>query len=195
MSLYSPGVIDQGSVRTMLPGFESSLERRGAGLTPQTTPFTGAGFYEGETGSYYGRDPRYVDPFQSGDFAAQETLSDLYEQEFQDYLNRFFPIEQDLITQMTTDFSGLQREEIDRAQAAVARQFATSRGTRMRNLQSFGLTGSGRDFSNNFNRSEVSALVAARNFARERSEQRRLEVLGGGVGSQIRGRSITGAVG
>ena len=195
MSLYSPGVIDQSSVRTMLPGFESSLERRGAGLTPQTTPFTGAGFYEPETDSYYGRDPRYVDPFQSGDFAAQETLSDLYEQEFQDYLNRFFPIEQDLITQMTTDFSGLQREEIDRAQAAVARQFATSRGTRMRNLQSFGLTGSGRDFSNNFNRSEVSALVAARNFARERAEQRRLEVLGGGVGSQIRGRSITGAVG
>lgn len=194
MSLYSPGVIDQGSVRTMLPGFESSLERRGAGLTPQTTPFTGAGFYEPETGSYYGRDPRYVDPSQSGDFAAQETLSDLYEQEFQDYLNRFFPIEQDLITQMTTDFSGLQREEMDRAQAAVARQFATSRGTRMRNLQSFGLTGPRRSFINDFNRSEVSALVAARNFARERSEQRRLEVLGGGVGSQIRGRSITGAI-
>ena len=56
----------------------------------------------------------YVDPYRSGDRAAQETLADLYEAEFQDYLSRFFPIEQDLINQMTTDFSGLQQEEINR---------------------------------------------------------------------------------
>ena len=53
----------------------------------------------------------YVNPFRSGDKSAQETLSDLYESEFQDYLNRFFPVEQDLIEQMTTGFEGLQQEE------------------------------------------------------------------------------------
>ena len=192
-NFYSPGTLNSGSVRTMLPGYESSLGDRNAGLFPQNRPFSGGGFYEGEVGAFVGRDPMYVDPYRSGDRAAQETLADLYEAEFQDYLSRFFPIEQDLINQMTTDFSGLQQEEINRAQAAVARQFATSRGSRMRRMASFGLNRGGNQFANDLSRNEVSATVAARNFARERSEQRRLEILSGGLGSSIRDRSITGA--
>ena len=54
----------------------------------------------------------YVNPFRQGDQSAQDTLADLYEAEFQDYLNRFFPVEQDLIRQMTTGFGELQQEEI-----------------------------------------------------------------------------------
>ena len=52
----------------------------------------------------------YVNPFRQGDRSAQDTLADLYEAEFQDYLNRFFPVEQDLINQMTTGFEQLQQE-------------------------------------------------------------------------------------
>ena len=44
-----------------------------------------------------------------------------------------------------------------------------------------------------FNRTQTSSLVAARNFARERSEQRRLEILSGGLGSSLRDRAVTGA--
>ena len=51
-------------------------------------------------------DDLYVNPFRSGDQSAQDTLADLYEAEFQDYLQRFFPVEQDLIQQMTNNTKG-----------------------------------------------------------------------------------------
>lgn len=124
----------------------------------------------------------YVNPFRNGDQSAQETLADLYQAEFQDYLARFFPVEQDLIYQMTEGFEELQQEEIGRAQRAVARQYANVRGQEGRRLGGFGLSlrpGSGQDFK----RAETSALVQARNFARIASEQRRSDVLsGGGLG-------------
>jgi len=131
----------------------------------------------------------YVNPFRSGDQSAQDTLSDLYEAEFQDYLDRFFPIEQDLINQMTTGFGELQQEEISRAQGAVARQFANSRGQNTRRMEGYGVP-LRQDMNNDMSRTETSSLVAARNFARERSEQRRLEVISGGMGGEMRSRAV-----
>ena len=43
-------------------------------------------------------------------------------------------------------------------------------------------------------RSETSALIAARNFARMRSEERRMQVLSGGLGSAIGQKSVTGGL-
>lgn len=166
-----------GYLHNMFEDFYSSIPGRNTGLFP-SSPNTGY---------------TYVNPYRTGDQAAQDTLADLYEAEFEDYLNRFFPIEQDLITQMTTGFGGLQQEEIGRAQAAVARQFATAQGTEMRRLASYGLSQDNRDLRSDFDRTQTSSLVAARNFARERSEQRRLEILSGGLGSSLRDRAITGA--
>jgi len=151
-------------------------------------PFQGAGFYEGETGAFYGRDPMFVDPNQTGDFSAQETLADLYEAEFQDYLNRFFPVEQDLINQMTTGFAGLQQEEIDRAQRAVSRQFANARGQEIRRQAGFGIS-LRPESQADFERARTSSLVAARNFARMRSEERRTQILSGGLGSALTERT------
>ena len=156
----------------------------------RSRPFQGAGFYEREAGTYVGRDPMYVDPYQTGDFSAQETLADLYEAEFQDYLNRFFPVEQDLINQMTTGFAGLQQEEIDRAQRAVARQFANARGQEMRRQAGFGISLRPESRAD-FERSRTSSMVAARNFARMRSEERRQQILSGGLGSAVTGRTLT----
>jgi hypothetical protein len=135
----------------------------------------------------------YVNPFRSGDKSAQETLSDLYESEFQDYLNRFFPVEQDLIEQMTTGFEGLQQEEIGRAQSAVAKQYSISRGQQQRRRSGYGLDPS-QNRQGDFDRSETSAIVAAKNFARERSEQRRMDIISGGLGS-VRDRSVLQGVG
>lgn len=131
----------------------------------------------------------YVNPFRSGDQAAQDTLADLYEAEFEDYLQRFFPVEQDLIQQMTTGFEGLQQEEISRAQEAVARQYANVRGQEGRRQAGFGLS-LRPETQSDFQRSETSALIAARNFARMRAGERRQQVLSGGLGSALTQRSV-----
>ena len=149
-----------------------------------SNPFSGEPGYNNTPNPGY----TYVNPYRQGDTAAQDTLADLYEAEFQDYLARFFPVEQDLIQQMTTGFEELQQEEIGRAQRAVARQYANVRGQEGRRMAGFGLAlrpGSGQDFR----RSETSALVAARNFARINSEQRRSDVISGGLESAMSERS------
>tara|TARA_X000000950_G_scaffold206442_1_gene248369 strand:+ start:6414 stop:6932 length:519 start_codon:yes stop_codon:yes gene_type:complete len=145
------------------------------------------GFAPGAPGQ--GSGSLYVNPFRKGDRSAQDTLADLYEAEFQDYLNRFFPVEEDLINQMTTGFGELQQEEIGRAQVAVARQFANTRGQEIRRQQGFGITRRPQN-EMDFQRAETSSLVAARNFARMRSEDRRSQILSGGLGSGLQGRSL-----
>ncbi len=147
-------------------------------------------FYTQGGGLFQGQNT-YVNPYRQGDQSAQDTLADLYEAEFQDYLNRFFPVEQDLIEQMTTGFGELQQEEIGRAQRAVARQYSNVRGQEGRRMSGFGLA-LRPESGNDFRRSETSALVAARNFARIRSEQRRSDVLSGGLGSAMNERSALG---
>lgn len=151
------------------------------------------GYYNTEdtySDPYYSQNNLYVNPFRSGDQAAQDTLAELYEAEFQDYLQRFFPVEQDLIQQMTTGFEGLQQEEIGRAQEAVARQYANVRGQMGRRQAGFGLR-SRPEFQSDYQRSETSALIAARNLARMRSEERRTQILSGGLGSTMAQKSIT----
>ena len=54
--------------------------------------------FNASTGQYF------VDPYRTGDQAAQETLADLYEAEYQDYLNRFLPVQQQLISEVSEDF-------------------------------------------------------------------------------------------
>lgn len=151
------------------------------------------GNYGGGTAGNYGQygGNLYVNPFRQGDQAAQDTLADLYEAEFQDYLNRFFPVEQDLIRQMTTGFGELQQEEIDRAQGAVARQFANTRGQEMRRQAGFGVS-LRPETQADFQRTEASSLVAARNFARMRATERRNQILSGGLGSAMTQRSALG---
>jgi hypothetical protein len=123
----------------------------------------------------------YVNPYRQGDQSAQDMMADLYESEFQDYLNRFFPVEKDLIAQMTTGFEDLQQEEIGRAQAAVARQYANVRGQEQRRQAGYGLQ-LRPETQGDYQRSETSALVAARNFARMRAGERRMQILSGGLG-------------
>lgn len=135
----------------------------------------------------------YVNPFRQGDQSAQDTLADLYEAEFQDYLNRFFPVEKDLIAQMTTGFEGLKQEEIGRAQAAVARQYANVRGQEQRRQAGYGLQ-LRPETQGDYQRSETSALVAARNFARMRANERRMQILSGGAGSGMTQKAVTGGL-
>ena len=123
-------------------------------------------------------DPINVSTFQTGDYAAQETMADIYEAEWQDYLKRFFPIQQGLIEEMTTGFEDYQQQEVNRAQRAVARAYANTAEIQQRETQM----------------SEVGSTVAATNFARQRAEERRMQILSGGLG-EIAGRTLTSASG
>lgn len=130
----------------------------------------------------------FVDPTTEGDFGAQETLSRLYDAEFQDYLQRFFPVEQRLMFDMQEGFAEQQQAEINRAQRTAARTFANIRGQEQRRRAGFGMNVDG---STNvaLDREETGAIVAARNFARMRAEERRLQILSGGLGSIAQQRS------
>lgn len=147
----------------------------------------------GQQGYFNQGNNLYVNPFRSGDQSAQDTLADLYESEFQDYLNRFFPVEKDLIAQMTTGFEGLKQEEIGRAQEAVARQYANVRGQETRRQAGYGLQ-MRPDTQTDYQRSETSALVAARNFARMRANERRMQILSGSAGSGMTQKAVTGGL-
>ncbi len=89
---------------------------------------------------------------------------------------------------MTTGLGQMQQEEIGRAQSAVARQYANTRGQETRRRAGFGLT-RGLTPEADYQRSETSSLVAARNFARMRSEERRSQIMSGGLGSAMTQRS------
>lgn len=155
-------------------------------------PGPGRGYGRGGVQDPSSNNSLYVNPFRSGDQSAQDTLSDLYEAEFQDYLNRFFPVEKDLIAQMTTGFGELQQEEINRAQSAVAKQYANVRGQEGRRQAGYGVS-LRPETQGDYQRSETSSLVAARNFARMRSEERRMQILSGGGGAMTQ-KAVTGGL-
>lgn len=157
----------------------------------QASSMTDTFDYSGGYQNVYNQTPGnyFVDPNRKGDSAAQDTLADLYEAEFQDYLNRFFPVEKDLIQQMTTGFGGLQQEEIGRAQEATARQYANVQGQQARRMAGYGLQQDS-GYAQDASMGETGAIVAARNFARLRSEERRQQILSGGVGSALTQKSV-----
>lgn len=156
------------------------------GLMPQTrmSEDLGRGFTPIQTTS-----PFFVDPYRTGDTAAQDTLAELYEAEYQDYLNRFFPVQQQLISEVTDQFPGLRQEEITRAQQSVAKAYANISGQQRRRMGGFGLRQS-ENFYRDLERSQVSATVAARNLAAQRADERRMELMSGNIGGALGTRAI-----
>jgi len=156
------------------------------GLMPQTrmSEDFGRGYTPIQTTS-----PFFVDPYRTGDQAAQDTLADLYEAEYQDYLNRFFPVQRQMISEVTDQFPGLRQEEITRAQQSVARAYANISGQQRRRMGGFGLRQS-ENFYRDLERSQVSATVAARNLAAQRADERRMELMSGNIGGALGNRAI-----
>ena len=153
------------------------------------------GQYEYTPPEYDPFDIPFVNTYQSGDYAAQETMADLYEAEFADYLKRFFPIQQGLIEEMTTGFEDYQQQEVNRAQRAVARAYANTSGTQRRRMQGYGVYTKPAEIQQRETQmSEVGSTVAATNFARQRAQERRMQILSGGLG-EIAGRTLTSAQG
>jgi hypothetical protein len=131
----------------------------------------------------------FVDPYRTGDQAAQETLADLYEAEYADYLNRFFPVQQQMISEVTDQFPGLRQEEISRAQQSVAKAYANISGQQRRRMGGFGLRES-ESFYKDLERSQTSATVAARNLAAQRADERKMELMSGNIGGALGTRAI-----
>ena len=154
------------------------------------------GSYGGPSSIYGGYNPinPYANVFEpistatTGDYGAQEALARLYDAEYQDYLNRFFPVEQQLMSEMQGGFGAQQQAEVERAQRTAARTFANLRGQEQRRRAGFGMNVD-METNNALDRAETSSIVAARNFARMRSEERRMQILSGGLGSIAQQRS------
>lgn len=136
----------------------------------------------------YGNVFTQIDTTTTGDYGAQEALARLYDAEYQDYLNRFFPVERQLMGEMQEGFGAQQQAEIERAQSTAAKTFANLRGQEQRRRAGFGMNIDS-ETNNALDRAETSSIVAARNFARMRSEERRLQILSGGLGSIAQERS------
>jgi len=135
----------------------------------------------------------FVNTYQSGDYAAQETMADLYEAEWADYMKRFFPIQQGLIQEMTTGFDDYQQQEVNRAQRAVARAYANTSGTQRRRMQGYGVYTKPAEIQQRETQmSKVGSTVAATNFARQRAQERRMQILSGGLGEISSRALITG---
>lgn len=158
-------------------------ETRGIGGVLRSSNYKSGLDYNPQTGQYF------VDPYRTGDQAAQDTLADLYEAEYQDYLNRFFPVQQQMISEVTDQFPGLRQEEITRAQQSVARAYANISGQQRRRMGGFGLRQS-ENFYRDLERSQVSATVAARNLAAQRADERRMELMSGNIGGALGNRAI-----
>ena len=129
-----------------------------------------------------------IDTSTTGDYGAQETLARLYDAEYQDYLTRFFTVERRLMDEMQSGFDEQQQQEIERAQSTAAKTFANLRGQEQRRRAGFGMN-IDLETNNALDRAETSSIVAARNFARMRSEERRMQILSGGLGSVAQQRS------
>ena len=82
---------------------------------------------------------------------------------------------------MQEGFAEQQQAEINRAQRTAARTFANIRGQEQRRRAGFGMNVDGTTNAA-LDRAETGAIVAARNFARMRAEERRLQILSGGLG-------------
>ena len=133
--------------------------------------------------------PYFVDPYRTGDQVTKKHLQNFMKQNMQDYLNRFLPVQQQLISEVSEDFPRLRQEEITRAQQAVARSYASISGQQRRRLGGFGLRESD-SFYRDLERSQVSATVAARNLAGMRADERRSLLLSGNIGGAMGNRAV-----
>ncbi len=180
----------------------SGASAAGTTTSPANQVNMTSGQLYGNPGQYEYTPPEYdpfnvpfVNSYQSGDYSAQETMADLYEAEYADYLKRFFPIQQGLIEEMTTGFEGYQQQEVNRAQRAVARAYANTSGTQRRRMQGYGVYTKPAEIQQRETQmSKVGSTVAATNFARQRAQERRMQILSGGLG-EISSRALSSAQG
>lgn len=110
---------------------------------------------------------------------ASRLFADIIRAQTEDYLNRFAPIEDFLAGTITRTGTTFLEGDMARTRESVMGGGLAAQGQYSRNLERFGVMGKQLDNS----MATTSALVGGLNDTRDRDEDRKLALLGGGLGS------------
>lgn len=110
---------------------------------------------------------------------ASRLFADIIRAQTDDYLNRFAPIEDFLAGTITRTGTTFLEGDMARTREAVMGGGLSAQGQYSRNLERYGVMGKQLDNS----MATTSALVGGLNDTRDRDEDRKLALLGGGLGS------------
>ena len=110
---------------------------------------------------------------------ASRLFADIIRAQTEDYLNRFAPIEDFLASSITDKGTTFLEGDLERTRDAVLGGSMAAAGQYNRSLERFGVMG--RNLDNSM--ATTSALVGGLNDTRVRDEDRKIAILGGGLGS------------
>lgn len=110
---------------------------------------------------------------------ASRLFADIIRAQTQDYLTRFAPIEDYLAGTITQKGTTFLEGDMERTRSAIASGAQSAREQYGRQFERYGV--SGRQLDNNL--AETGALVGGLNDARDRDVDRKIALLGGGLGT------------
>jgi len=137
---------------------------------------TGTGIYSSiDAGGYMGMDPRE----NPGD----KLYADIIRAQTRDYMTRFAPVEEDLVSRITRTGTTSLEGDLDRTRQAVLGAGLNVQGQQNRGMERLGMSGNSAIGTSN---ATVGALVGGLNDTRMRDTDRRNELLTGvgGVSAQ-----------
>jgi len=156
---------------------------------PAPTPLTGtedagiAGIFGGRgesydyTNNYQNLNPNaYLDDDKEG---ASRLFADIIRAQTQDYLRRFAPIEDYLASTITRTGTTFLEGDMNRTREAITGGAQSARDQYTRQFERYGVMGKQLDNTN----ATTSALVGGMNDTRDRDVDRKIALLGGGLGS------------
>lgn len=130
-----------------------------------------------DTNNYQNIDPNsYLNDDKEG---ASRLFADIIRAQTQDYLTRFAPIEDYLASTITRTGTTFLEGDMNRTRDAILSGAESAQGQYTRQFERYGVMGRQLDNTN----ATTSALVGGMNDARDRDVDRKIALLGGGLGS------------
>ena len=163
-------------VRNEMAGFygspnpqAASIENTGTAVNPNVV-YNPSNPYSGVNPNAYAGDDKE---------GASRLFADIIRAQTEDYLNRFAPIEDYLASSITSKGTTFLEGDLARTRESVLGGGAAAAGQYQRNFERYGITG--RTLDNSM--ATTSALVGGLNDTRDRDEDRKIALLGGGLGA------------
>lgn len=143
-------------------------------------------FYGYGSGSYDPNNPyKNINPYAYSymspeDMPGDKLYADLIRAQTQDYMQRFAPIESFLAEQITATGTASLPGDLERTRSSVLNAGQNVQGQQARMRERFGVADNRESSGQN---ATVSALVGGLNDTRLRDQDRRMALLGGGLGA------------
>lgn len=147
----------------------ATVENTGTAASPNYNYTTGNNYSGINPNAYAGDDKE----------GASRLFADIIRAQTDDYLNRFAPIEDFLAGTITDTGTTFLEGDMARTREAIMGGAQSARGQYGRNLSRYGVQGNALDNS----MATTSALVGGLNDTRDRDEDRKIAILGGGLGA------------